>query len=67
LQLLFLPPFSPELQPAEHLWPLTNTVLVNQHFAGIDELEDVQVERCATLQLYDATAYQLEWSDCYVC
>jgi hypothetical protein len=21
---LFLPPYSPELQPAEHLWPLTN-------------------------------------------
>jgi transposase len=50
VHLLFLPPYSPELQPAEHLWPLTNTVLVNQHFASIDELEDVQVERCVTLQ-----------------
>jgi hypothetical protein len=25
-------------------------VLVNQHFASIDELEDVQAERCVTLQ-----------------
>ena len=50
VHLLFLPPYSPELQPAEHLWPLTNTVLVNQHFASIDELEDVQAERCVTLQ-----------------
>ena len=31
VHLLFLPPHSPELQPAEHLWPLTNTVLVNRH------------------------------------
>jgi transposase len=33
VHLLFLPPYSPELQPAEHLWPLTNAALVNQHFA----------------------------------
>jgi transposase len=50
LHLLFLPPYSPELQPAEHLWPLTNTVLVNRHFASIEELEDVQAARCVTLQ-----------------
>jgi hypothetical protein len=48
--LLFLPAFSPELQPAEHLWPLTNTALVNRHFATIDELEDAQAERCVALQ-----------------
>jgi hypothetical protein len=41
---------SPELQPAEHLWPLTNTVLVNRHFASIDELEDAQAARCVVLQ-----------------
>ena len=50
VHLLFLPPYSPELQPAEHLWPLTNTVLVNRHFASIEELEDVQAARCVTLQ-----------------
>jgi hypothetical protein len=38
------------LQSAEHLWPLTNVALVNQHFAIIDELEDVQFARCAALQ-----------------
>src|SRR5260221_7414797 len=27
VHLLFLPPYSPELQPAEHLWPLTNPAL----------------------------------------
>lgn len=50
VHLLFLPPHSPELQPAEHLWPLTNTVLVNRHFASIAELEDVQAARCVALQ-----------------
>jgi transposase len=50
VHLLFLPPYSPELQPAEHLRPLTNSVLINQHFATIDELEEVQLARCAALQ-----------------
>jgi transposase len=50
VHLLFLPPYSRELQPAEHLWPLTNSVLVNRHFASIDELEDAQAERCMALQ-----------------
>lgn len=50
IHLLFLPPHSPELQPAEHLWPLTNTVLVKRHFASIEELEDTKAERCVALQ-----------------
>jgi len=50
VHLLFLPAYSPELQPAEHLWPLTNTVLANRHCATIEELEDAQAERCVSLQ-----------------
>jgi transposase len=50
VHLLFLPPYSPELQPAEHLWPLTNTVLVNRHFTSIEQLEDVQAARCVAVQ-----------------
>ena len=50
VHLLFLPPHSPELQLAEHLWPLTNTALANRHFARIEELEDAQAERCVALQ-----------------
>jgi transposase len=48
--LLFLPAYSPELQPAEHLWPLTNTALINRHFASIEDLEDAQAARCVALQ-----------------
>ena len=50
VHLLFLPAYSPELQPAEHLWPLTNTVLANRHLASIDDWEDAQAERCVALQ-----------------
>jgi transposase len=45
-----LPPYSPELQPAEHLRPLTNAPLINRHFATIEELEVAQAQRCARLQ-----------------
>ena len=50
IYLHFLPPYSPELQPAEHLWPLTNAPLINRHFASIEELEDTQLAHCASLQ-----------------
>ena len=62
VHLHFLPPYSPELQAAEHLWPLTNTVLVNRHFDSIEvledlkdledleDLEDAQAARCVALQ-----------------
>lgn len=50
VHLLFLPPYSPELQPAEHLWTLTNSALTNRHFATIDALEDAQAERYVALQ-----------------
>ena len=50
IHLLFLPPYSPELQPAEYLWPLTNTCLINRHFPSIEALEDAQFARCAALQ-----------------
>lgn len=50
IHLLFLPAYSPELQPAEHLWPLTNTALANQHFTLIEDLENPQAARCVVLQ-----------------
>ena len=49
LRLAFLPPYSPELQPAEHLWPLTNEAVANRHFADLAELDAVLAERCLAL------------------
>jgi hypothetical protein len=51
LRLVFLPPYSPELQPAERLWPLTNEALANRHFQDLDVLQDAQAQRCLTLQM----------------
>ena len=50
LHLVFLPPYSPELQPAEHLWPFSDQPLVNRHFATIDDLEDTVAAHCDRLQ-----------------
>jgi transposase len=54
LHLTFLPPYAPELQPAERLVRLPNEPVVDRHFATLDELQDVQVERCRTLRLLPA-------------
>jgi len=50
LHLVFLPPYSPELQPAEHLWELSDEALANRHFQDLAELMEVQAERCRKLQ-----------------
>jgi transposase len=52
IHLLFLPPYSPEVQPAERLWPLSNEPLANRVFTSLDELEEVQAERCRWLQAH---------------
>jgi transposase len=50
LHLAFLPAASPELQPAERLWPLVDEPVANRAFADLDELEGVLVERCRLLE-----------------
>ena len=37
-KLFFLPPYSPEFQPAERLWSLVDEPIVNRHVATLDEL-----------------------------
>jgi hypothetical protein len=49
IHLFFLPAYSPELQPAERLWPLTNEPIANRSFESLDELEVVLFERCRRL------------------
>ena len=44
-----LPPCTPELQPAEPLWPLLREAVANRDFANLGELEAVLVERCRWL------------------
>jgi transposase len=49
ISLVFLPPYSPELQPAERLWPLVDEPVANRHFATLADLEAVIAERCRRL------------------
>jgi hypothetical protein len=52
IHLVFLSPYSSEVQPASRLWPLSNEPLANGVFTSLDELEDVQAERCRWLQAH---------------
>ena len=46
MHLEFLPSHSPELQPAERLWTLTNEPIANRSFETLDEVEEVLIQRC---------------------
>lgn len=50
LQLVFLPRYSPELQPAARRWALGDEPVANRAFADRDEREAVRVARCRTLR-----------------
>lgn len=47
--LTFLPAYSPELQPVERVWILSDEPLVNRSFETIQELEEVLGARCVEL------------------
>jgi transposase len=49
IELINLPPYSPELQPAERLWRLTDEPLVNRSFDNLDPLQDLLEHRCTYL------------------
>lgn len=49
LELVHLPPYSPQLQPAEHLWQLCDEPVANRVFDSVEALEEVVAERCCRL------------------
>jgi len=49
IELIDLPPYSPELQPAERLWRLTDKPLVNRTFDDLDQLQNLLDQRCEYL------------------
>jgi transposase len=59
LRLLLLPSHTPELQPAERLWPLLHEPVVNRPFADVATLQTVLVARCAYLTTQQAAAKAL--------
>jgi transposase len=48
--LVFLPPYSPELQPVERVWPLVDAVVANGRVETEGELWEKVEARCAYLQ-----------------
>ncbi|WP_422927506.1 transposase [Singulisphaera sp. PoT] len=44
-----LPAYTPELQPAEPLWPLLREAVANQAFDDLDSLQQALGERCRWL------------------
>lgn len=49
IRLIYLPPYTPELQPAETLWALGDEPIVNKHLATIAELDENIAQRCVAL------------------
>lgn len=49
IHLVIQPPYSPELQPSEQLWPLLHESLANRDYVDLDELTEVASARCREL------------------
>lgn len=49
IRLAYLPPYTPELQPAETLWTLVDEPIVNKHVADLAQLEEIIAKRCVDL------------------
>ena len=49
VRLVYLPPYTPELQPAETLWTLVDEPVVNKHFETLADLDAAVAERCVAL------------------
>jgi hypothetical protein len=60
IRLIYQPAYSPELQPAEHLWPLLDEPLVNKHFDTIDHLDAAIADRCRRPH-HDQTTIAARW------
>ncbi len=50
VHLVFLPAYSPEVQPAERLWDLVDAPVANRSFADLDAREATLVQRCRELE-----------------
>lgn len=44
-----LPPYTPELQPAERLWPCLHEAMANRWIRTLDHLEQILTERIKAL------------------
>ena len=50
LRLVHLPPYTPELQPAETPWAYVDEPIVNRHFETLAELDAAVAKQCVALE-----------------
>lgn len=62
---LYQPPYSPELQPAEHLWQFSDNVLVNQCFDSLDTLEARLTTHCKFLMTQTEYIQRIQKATCF--
>ena len=62
IRLMDLPRYTPELQPAERLWPVLDEPLVNTYFATLADLEAAIARRCIELDKHELrTGTNFHW------
>ena len=49
IRLVYLPPYTPELQPAETLWVHVDEPIVNRHFETLTDLDAAVARQCVAL------------------
>ncbi|MGQ9613161.1 IS630 family transposase, partial [Chloroflexus sp.] len=49
VRLICLPPSSPEVQPAERVWPVVTEAVANRYVQDLAEMMEVVAERCRVL------------------
>ena len=54
----FLPPYSPQIQPIERLWPVLNQCIANKLIKTYNELETRVIRKCRKLMLYGTKLVQ---------
>ncbi|MDR3331692.1 MAG: IS630 family transposase, partial [Synergistaceae bacterium] len=60
MRMLILPPYSPELNPVEHIWDeLREKGFHNRVFSSLDALEDHLVDELFRLENHPEVSYQL--------
>ena len=63
IALLFIPPYTPELNPAEKMWRLLKDSIANEIFKTLDELSDKLTQ--LILNLKEETIKSITAYDCY--
>lgn len=49
IRLVYLPPYTPELQPAETLWVHVDEPIANRHFQTLQDLDEAVARQCVAL------------------